>query len=521
MSAKSKIKKNKSSLRSVMLSFFVILFFVYIILIYYTTLLSETQEKITKIGEVNAVTSAEQIDQYLSDGVVTMNFACYTLDSMIRNGKSQDEIREFLVEQTKAVKEISLANSTGLYGFFNGEYLDGSEWVPASNYNPLERPWYIAAKGNIGRVAVVDPYIDAQTNTVMITFSKTLCDAKSVAAMDFSMDHVQEITEEIATHEESEMEMILDTKYKVVAHSDRSEIGENYLEEKDTFGNALVEQMKNTEDNNFEMQYNGFDYIIYKVPVSNDWTCVSVFNATNEYNKLKNLLTFTIFAVLLVVFILFFIFFLLNIEHEQFTQLGVHAVEAIASAIDAKDAYTKGHSDRVAQYAREIGKRHGYSGSQQDEIHMLGLLHDVGKIGIPDAVINKPGKLNDEEFEMIKDHPTIGAKILSKTPELAKLAMGARYHHERYDGTGYPEGLVGNEIPEEARIIAVADAYDAMTSRRSYRDALPIDVVKKEIEKGKGTQFDPVFADIMLDMIDDDERDNGVIDMKPDIEDMP
>lgn len=191
-------------------------------------------------------------------------------------------------------------------------------------------------------------------------------------------------------------------------------------------------------------------------------------------------------------------------KQAQLTQLSVHVVEALAAAIDAKDAYTNGHSGRVAHYAREIGRRCGYTEKRQNDIYMMGLLHDVGKIGIPDAVINKPGKLTREEFEIIKTHPAIGAFILSKTKEMPGLVVGARWHHERYGGMGYPDGLSGEAIPEEARIIAVADAYDAMTSRRSYRDALAQDVVRKEIENGRGTQFDPAFADIMLQMIDED-----------------
>ncbi len=191
-------------------------------------------------------------------------------------------------------------------------------------------------------------------------------------------------------------------------------------------------------------------------------------------------------------------------KQEEMSRLSLHVVEALAAAIDAKDAYTKGHSGRVAEYAREISRRFGYSEKHQEEIYMMGLLHDVGKIGIPDAVINKPSSLTDEEYELVKKHPLIGAHILSKASELPRLAIGALGHHEHYDGSGYPNGLAGKAIPEEARIIAVADAYDTMTSRRSYRDVLPQDVVRREIVEGKGTQFDPVFAEIMLQMIDED-----------------
>lgn len=185
-------------------------------------------------------------------------------------------------------------------------------------------------------------------------------------------------------------------------------------------------------------------------------------------------------------------------------RLSLHVVQALAEAIDAKDTYTNGHSGRVADYAKEIAKRYGYTKEQQEEIYMMGLLHDVGKIGVSDAVINKPGKLTDEEFDQIKTHPVMGERILKKIREMPKLSIGARWHHERYDGSGYPDGLAGDNILEEARIIAVADAYDAMTSHRSYRDVLPQEIVRGEIVKGKGTQFEPVFADIMLQMMDED-----------------
>ena len=191
-----------------------------------------------------------------------------------------------------------------------------------------------------------------------------------------------------------------------------------------------------------------------------------------------------------------------NRENEK---LSLHIVQCLASAIDAKDTYTNGHSSRVADYSREIAKRYGYSEERLNEIYMMGLLHDVGKIGVPDYIINKTDKLTKEEFEKIKEHPGMGEKILMKITEMPKLSCGARWHHERYGGGGYPDGLVGEDIPEEARIIAVADSYDAMSSERSYRNALPQETVRDEIVKGRGTQFDPKFADIMLQMIDEDK----------------
>lgn len=208
-----------------------------------------------------------------------------------------------------------------------------------------------------------------------------------------------------------------------------------------------------------------------------------------------------------------YIFYIgVEIPDHRNLQKSIHVVKVLAEAIDAKDAYTKGHSSRVAEYSREIAKRSNYSEAAQDEIYMMGLLHDVGKIGVSDAVITKPGRLTDEEFEQIKTHPEKGAKILRAIEELPKLAVGAKWHHERYDGRGYPDGLKAKEIPEEARIIAVADAYDAMTSNRSYRKTMDQAAVRQQIEMGRGTQFDPDFADMLLQIIDEDNdyklRDN-------------
>lgn len=190
---------------------------------------------------------------------------------------------------------------------------------------------------------------------------------------------------------------------------------------------------------------------------------------------------------------------------ESIEKLFIQTVTALSEAVDAKDRYTSGHSKRVAEYSRIIAQRMGKSREEQNEIYRAGLLHDVGKIRIPVEIINKAGKLTDEEYNIIKIHPVTGYHILRGISGNSLIAIAAKYHHERYDGKGYPNGLAGEKIPEAARILGVADSYDAMTSNRSYRKALPQDVVREEILKGRGTQFDPVIADIMIQMIDEDK----------------
>ena len=183
----------------------------------------------------------------------------------------------------------------------------------------------------------------------------------------------------------------------------------------------------------------------------------------------------------------------------------LQSMYALAKTIDAKDIYTNGHSMRVAKYSGMIAQRMGLSEKEIEDISNMAMLHDIGKIGIPDSIINKASKLTDAEYDIIKKHPEIGYQILSEMPELKDIAIGARWHHERYDGKGYPDGLKGDDIPLKARIICVADSYDAMSSNRSYRNFLPQDVVRSELEKGCGTQFDPVIAGIMLDIMKEDK----------------
>ena len=191
-------------------------------------------------------------------------------------------------------------------------------------------------------------------------------------------------------------------------------------------------------------------------------------------------------------------------SNRKVSNLTTQVMLTLASAIDAKDAYTKGHSVRVAQYARELARRMGKSEEEMSDIYYIGLLHDIGKIGVADRIINKPERLTKEEYDEVKAHPVIGAEILDNISEIPGISIGAHWHHERYDGGGYPDGLVGAAIPEVARIVCVADAYDTMTSKRQYRDIMSQAAVRAEFLRGRGTQFDPVIADHMLAMIDED-----------------
>jgi len=194
-------------------------------------------------------------------------------------------------------------------------------------------------------------------------------------------------------------------------------------------------------------------------------------------------------------------------QHERDNKIIVESIETFTRFIDAKDPYTNGHSKRVASYTKTIAKELGIEGEELEHIYYIGLLHDCGKIGVPDNILDKPSKLTDEEFEIIKAHTIMGGEILREFKSLENVELGALFHHERYDGGGYPVGLVGEEIPYIARIICLADAYDAMNSNRVYRKRLDKEEIIRQIENNKGKQFDPKIADVVLDLIRNDKLD--------------
>ena len=192
----------------------------------------------------------------------------------------------------------------------------------------------------------------------------------------------------------------------------------------------------------------------------------------------------------------------LSESNELLEKSYLESIEILRRTVEAKDVYTRGHSDRVSKYSLLIGEKLNLSEAEMKTLRIGGLFHDIGKIGIPDAILLKDTKLSDDEYSEIKNHPTIGVHILANATIFADIIPIVKHHHERYDGKGYPSQLKGEEIPLLARIAAVADTFDAMTSRRSYRNALDLDYTKKEIEKCSGSQFDPTIAKIFLDILE-------------------
>ena len=486
---------------------------VFMIAYIFSSFYKSSVKDIEELGVSNLQSEAAMIENYLNKSMDVLWVTADTVNYMMDNGASSKEILEYLTAEAEHQSKEVDENFTGVYGYINGDYLDGIGWVPPKDYEPTEREWYIAAKEAGGKATIVQPYLDAQTNTVMFSVSQLLSDGKSVVALDIALNRVQDIAESMTMNDKG-YGFIMDSTGLIIAHLDKSQKGKVYPENEEQ--KKMLHQIFDNKKDNFEMSIGGEKCTIFSNQVLNDWHVVMVVSDTKLFHDLRKQMMIGI-MITVTVFLIIVVFCSISVrrinkyqqkENEskaRLDRMNTNIVRALAYTIDAKDRYTSGHSQRVADYSLAIAKRLGKSEEEQKIIYYAGLLHDVGKIRVSEEVINKPGKLTEDEFNQIKVHPISGYHILKDIHEDARIAYAAKYHHERYDGNGYPYGLEGENIPEIARIIGVADAYDAMASNRSYRNALPQDVVRSEIEKGRGGQFDAEIADIMLEMIDEDK----------------
>lgn len=309
-------EKKRTTIKKLLISTLVITFFVGVVLLYYNMLYNQTRESIIKNGQSAAIQSKNYLSDYLSTSIDAIKLTAYAIDGMLKNNKTNKEILEYLVGQSTAVTSTVFENTTGLYGYVNGEYLDGAGWVPDADFVATERPWYKKTMASNGDVMLIDPYLDAQTGKITMTISKKLVDGKSIVAMDIVLDQVQNITEESVKSGKSDYEFILDSLNMVVAHSEKNEIGKNYNEEKDSFWSVILDNAENADSDFFEFDYEGAHYIVYSEKIENDWRCLTVKNATQIFTPLKILLAITIVVVFIIVFILSYI---LNKSNQRYS----------------------------------------------------------------------------------------------------------------------------------------------------------------------------------------------------------
>ena len=296
--------EKKLTIRNIVITVLVIVFFAGIILMYYGMLYKETRDNIIKTGEMTAKESADHIDQYLSTNIDSIKLAAYTLDEMITEGRSDADIQDYLVGQSTALKNAVIGNSAGLYGYINGRFFSGTNWVPPEGYVATERPWYTRPMEYPGIITIMDPYVDAQSGNVMIALGKTLCDGVSVISVDVSLDEIQKRTEDAVTSGNSDIEMLVNESGVVVAHSEITEIGKNYNEEKGTLGAEIVGSLKEAGDYYFDLDYEGLNYIVYVAEIQNGWVCISAKDSTLVFDSLNTILFITISVVIAIILIM-------------------------------------------------------------------------------------------------------------------------------------------------------------------------------------------------------------------------
>ncbi|MGN0669459.1 MAG: HD domain-containing phosphohydrolase, partial [Oscillospiraceae bacterium] len=405
---------------------------------------------IQSVGENALAYETEQLNGYLNKGMDVLKVTSISVEYMMEEGKTARDIEKFLVEESQRYMSDIDKNFTGVYGWVLGEYIDGIGWTPPADYVAKERDWYVAAEKAHGNAVIVSPYLDAQTHTVMISVSRMLSDGDSVISLDIALNEIQALTSQMGL-DDMGYGFIVVRDGMVVAHHNVDELGKNYYEDGEMGGllNAIPD-----ERSVFDYVIDGQQCKIFTNTVMDDLRVVLVIESSKLFREIRGILIRNGVLCIIVfgVIVVFSSFMMKRLretsknEHkvrEQLKQQNSDIIKTIVRIIDAMDRYTNGHSQRVANYSREIARRLGKSEEEQKDIYYAGLLHDVGKIRVPKEVINKPGKLNDDEFRQIKIHTITGFYILKEIYKEGAILHAAKFHHERYDGKSYPMGLAG------------------------------------------------------------------------------
>lgn len=515
-------------------------------IVFYTfgSFYSIAKKNIVTVGQKSVSEAAARVDNYLLKGMDVMQVTGLVADYMLRLGKSSQEMEQFFLEVSGEYSQDIDENLTGVYGIFDGVYLDGTGWVPGEDFVPQERPWYLDALEGKGKPVIVSPYLDVQTNTVMLSVSELLSDGESVIALDITTNEVQELAEKIGL-DGLGYGLVLDDQGLVVGHSDAGEKGKNYLDGKDSQLQKLAEKVYSSEEKAFELEIDGETNMVFFDTVRDDWYVVMIINEAELLAGLRHNLIRNIFVSLLI-FVLVGFFcttsyrnrrrammlveqlqdYQLTLEdrvrekteeneaqNKKMMQMQENVIDGMATIIESRDGNTGRHVKNVKKYVTmmvEYMREHQIYSEEMDDdfvknICSAAVLHDIGKIKVSDQILNKPGRFTPEEFEIMKTHSRLGGEIVETVlgkdvdEELMQICRDiTTYHHEKWDGTGYPDGLAGKEIPLSSRIMAVADVFDALVSKRVYKDKMPKEEAFDILRKDSGTHFDPVLIEVFF-----------------------
>lgn len=508
---------------------------------------SVAMEDAVVIGKNAVSQEAEKLNNFLLRGLDVLQVTGLVVDSMLREQASSEEIEKFLLQESEDYARAIDQNFTGIYGLFDGVYLDGIGWVPDEDYVPQERIWYIAAYEGGGKPVVVSPYLDAQTNSIMISVSQLLSDGESVVSLDIAMDEMQKMAENIQLNGEG-YGFIIDRNGLVVAHHDESQKGRNYLNDADMQGTEIQQMAQKiiySGESAVTMEVAGEECMIFSKEVQRDWFVVMVVNTADLFERVEdNLWRNILLSVFIFVLVGYFctasyrnrnkaIRYAEELKDYQATleerveeqtqkimeqsreriRMQESVIEGMAAIIESRDNSTGQHVRNTKRYVSMIADymlENGIYPETVDEkftmyIRNAAPLHDVGKILISDVILNKPGRFTPEEFEIMKTHALLGEEIVEKIlannsePELLQMAKDVVCgHHEKWDGSGYPSGLRGEEIPLAARIMAVADVFDALVSKRVYKEAMAEEESYAILKEDAGKHFDPVIVNVFF-----------------------
>lgn len=439
--------------------------------------------------------------------------SAYDLSVMIANDKESglDEIYERLSDSKSG------ANYTSIGLILD----DGTVYATESEKSELEKQEIVASANKLGGTMISKPYRSVVNGQMVFTVLSSIVRNGNKIGSLFVTYHFSDIVElaysdnidkstEVWLMDLQSLNIILCAGPKEALVGTWSNLNLDYdMSESSNLTESIALLRGGMDKASVTYKDDGetYTHVFEKIPSMEGWSVVvripnKAFSSTiGSFRSVVRFFTIGVVGATMLLLVVFMLRF--EKEKESLENLTTEVIRAFARAVDYNDPYTAGHSRRVGRYSREIARRLGMNEEECRDVYYCGLLHDVGKLGIDNTIINKPGKLTDDEYDEIKKHPDMGYEILNDISLHKSYAIGAKYHHERVDGKGYPNHET--DIPLVGRIIAVADAYDAMTSRRPYRDALPQAEVREQLEKNAGTQFDENIAGIMIKMIDEDK----------------
>ena len=334
------------SYRSIIMGLLLLLFFTGIILGFYSLMYSSLKDNIRLAGEETALESAEKLDRYLTISSSLVKLEKQYLDQMLENGYSDYAFQKYLMDETSRIQESVDPSYSGLYGYIRGKYHDGANWIPGEDYIPTERPWYIDAVKEPETLVIVDPYVDAETDTVVTTLAISLKDGVSVLALDITFDMIRTVTKEQVTGVDDSFQIVIDDRGIAVAHTIEEEIGHNYTEETGTFGAAIAQKLQSTNARSVDLVYDGQHYMVYTLPLTNGWHSISVINATSSYDRLNQIFLLVLVVLLVTITVVTRTFANLTIKSIREKQL-IDLSEKAVAASEAKSAFLSNMSHEI------------------------------------------------------------------------------------------------------------------------------------------------------------------------------